>query len=53
MTTIAGARASLKRIAKTIVDTKTRDAVLDVENKLLEVDLRLTDLERRVKVGGL
>lgn len=52
-TLIAGVRLNLKRLAKTITDDKTRYAVIDIENKLLEIDTRLVDLERRVKLGGL
>lgn len=53
MSNKAGILINIKRLAKTIIEPKTRDAVLDLENKILELDSRLVDAERRLKAGGL
>ena len=51
--TVAGIVGNLKRLSKTISDKPTMLAVQDVENKILEIDTRLSDIERRLKAGGL
>jgi hypothetical protein len=51
--TIAGVTQSLKKLGRTVKDTDTRNALIDIENKVQELDLRLNDVERRLAVGGL
>lgn len=52
-TTIAGIRQNLKKLGRVVKDQATRDSLIDIENKVQELDLRVTDTERRLKAGGL
>lgn len=53
MTTVAGLSRALRRLARTVSDPKTKEALLALEEKVMELDTRLTDTERRLKAGGL
>jgi hypothetical protein len=43
----------VRRLAQGIDDPVTQRAVRTVEDKLVELEARLTDAERRLKAGGL
>jgi hypothetical protein len=51
--TIAGLNQNLRRLASTVTDEVTRKVLTEIENKVLELNTRLTDIEKRVKAGGL
>lgn len=53
MANTAGISQALRKLARTVKDTNTRDALIAIEIKIDELDTRLTDTERRLKVGGL
>lgn len=42
-----------RQMYNSIVDMPTKLAMQNAELKLIELDTRLTDVERRLKVGGL
>jgi len=51
--TIAGLSQQLKKLSPTITDSSTKLAIQNLENKIQELDSRLTDLERRAKAGNI
>jgi hypothetical protein len=51
--TVAGAKLSLPRLSQGIKDPTLARAVRALEDKVSELDVRLTDAERRLKAGGL
>lgn len=53
MSIVAGISRALRRLGRQVKDPMTRDALIAIEEKVLELDLRMADLERRVKTGGL
>lgn len=54
MTTVAGTvHQPVRRLSQGVQDPVTQRAVRAVEDKLVEMEARLTDAERRLKAGGL
>lgn len=49
----AGTQRPLKRLSSTIKDKDLQRAIIALEDKIEELDRRLTDAEKRLKDGGL
>jgi hypothetical protein len=49
----AGISQALRKLARTVKDINTQNALIAIEIKIEELDIRLADTERRLKAGGL
>lgn len=53
MPNVAGTTTALRRVSPGIADKVLREAVRLLEDKIIELDRRLADAERRLAAGGL
>lgn len=53
MPTVAGQSLALRRMSQAIADKVVKEAVRLLEDKVIELDRRLADAERRLAAGGL
>lgn len=51
--TTAGISKSLRKLGRTVTDINTKTALIAIEDKITELDIRLTNVELRLKAGGL